>query len=124
MSDFQPITWHDDPSHFRKVSRREFLYVGLVGGLGLTLGDFFKLRAAEAVQEAKAKALIHIFLPGGMSPHESFDPKPLAPVEVRGPFGSISTKVDGVYFNELLKDTAQIADKITVVRSMTHGDAA
>jgi hypothetical protein len=124
MSEFQPITWYDDPSHFRKVSRREFLYVGLVGGLGLTLGDFFKLRAAEAVQEAKAKALIHIFLPGGISPHESFDPKPLAPVEVRGPFGVIPTKVDGLYLGELMKDTAQIADKITVVRSMTHGEAA
>ncbi len=124
MSDFQPITWYDDPSHFRKVSRKEFLYVGLVGGLGLTLGNFLKLRAEEALVEAKAKALIHIFLPGGISPHESFDPKPLAPVEVRGPFGSIPTKVDGLFFNEFLKETAQIADKITVVHSMTHGEAA
>ncbi len=124
MSDFQPITWREDPSHFRKVSRRDFLYVGLVGGLGLTLGDFFKSRAAEAVTEAKAKALIHIFLPGGISAHESFDPKPLAPVEVRGPFGSIPTKLDGVRFNELMKETAQVADKLTIVRSMTHGEAA
>src|SRR5438874_7387970 len=104
MSGFEPVTWHEDPSHFRKVSRREFLYVGLVGGLGLTLGDFFKLQAAEAVAEAKAKALIHIFLPGGMSAHESFDPKPLAPIEVRGPFGTIPTKLDGVYFNEMMKN--------------------
>ena len=124
MSEFQPVTWYDDPSHFRKVSRREFLYVGLVGGLGLTLGDFFRLRAEEVMQDAKAKALIHIFLPGGISPHESFDPKPFAPVEVRGPFGSIPTKLDGVFFNEFLKETAQIADKITVIRSMTHGEAA
>jgi len=124
MSDEKPITWYDDPSHLKRVTRRDFLYVGLVGGLGLTLGDFFKLRAAEAAQEAKAKAVIQIFLPGGISPHESFDPKPLAPIEYRGPFGSIPTKIDGVYFNELLKDTAQIADKITVVRSMTHGEAA
>jgi len=124
MSDEKPITWYDDPSHFKRVTRRDFLYVGLVGGLGLTLGDFFKLRAAEAAQEAKAKAVIQIFLPGGISSHESFDPKPLAPVEYRGPFGSIPTNVDGVYFNELLKDTAKIADKITVVRSMTHGEAA
>ena len=113
-----------DPSHFPRFSRREFLYVGLVGGIGLSLGDFFKLQAEEAATEAKAKAVIHIFLPGGISPHESFDPKPLAPVEVRGPFGAIPTKIDGVFFNEFLKDTAQIADKITVVRSMTHGEAA
>ncbi len=120
----EPVTWYEDPSHFRKVSRREFLYVGLVGGLGLTLGDFLRLRAEEAVLQAKAKSLIHIFLPGGISAHESFDPKPLAPVEVRGPFGSIPTKVDGLRFNEFLKDTAGIADKLTVVRSITHGEAA
>lgn len=124
MSDEKPITWYDDPSHFRRVSRREFLYVGLIGGLGLTLGDFFKLRAEEAVAEAKAQSLIHIYLPGGISSHECFDPKPLAPVEYRGPFGAINTKLDGVQFSELMKDTAQIADKITVVRSMTHGEAA
>lgn len=110
--------------HARSQSRREFLYVGLVGGLGLTLGDFFRLRAAEAAAEAKAKALIHIFLPGGISSHEFLDPKPLAPVEIRGPFGTIPTKLDGVYFNEFMKETAQIADKITIVRSMTHGEAA
>lgn len=124
MSDEKPITWYDDPSHFRRVSRRDFLYVGLVGGLGLTLGDFFKLRAAEAAQEAKAKAIIHIFLPGGIAAQESFDPKPLAPIEYRGPLGSIPTKLDGVRFSESLKETAQIADKITIVRSMTHGEAA
>ena len=124
MSDEQPITWHDDPSHFRRVSRRDFLYVGLIGGLGLTLGDFFKLRAEEAMAEAKAQSLIHIFLPGGIAAQESFDPKPLAPIEYRGPFGSIDTRLDGVRFSELLKDTAGIADKITVIRSMTHGEAA
>ncbi len=124
MADEKPITWHDDPSHFRRVSRREFLYVGLIGGLGLTLGDFFKLRAEEAMAEAKAQSLIHIYLPGGISAHEFLDPKPLSPVEYRGPFGAINTKLDGVQFSELMKDTAQIADKITVVRSMTHGEAA
>ena len=124
MSEFDPVTWYDDPSHFRRVSRKEFLYVGLIGGLGLTLPEFFRLRAEEAQKEAKAKALIHIFLPGGISAHESFDPKPLAPIEVRGPFGSIPTKLDGVYFNEFLKETAQVADKLTIIRSITHGEAA
>jgi len=91
MQDDQTITWYDDPSHFRRVSRRDFLYVGLVGGLGLTLGDFFKLQAAETVQEAKAKAVINIFLPGGISAQESFDPKPLAAVEYRGPLGTFAS---------------------------------
>ena len=126
MSDFSPITWHDDPSHFRRISRREFLYVGLIGGLGLKLGDFFQLQAAEPsiAAVAPAKSVINIFLPGGISAHESFDPKPLAPIEYRGPYGTIPTRLDGVVFNELLKDTAQIADKLTICRSMTHGEAA
>jgi len=128
MSDPKPVTWSDDPAHFRRscncTTRREFLYVGLVGGLGLTLTDFFRLQAAEAAQQAKAKAVIHIFLPGGISAQESFDPKPLAPVEVRGSFKSIPTKLDGVVFNELLPETAQVADKLTIIRSITHGEAA
>lgn len=128
MSDIRPVTWHDDPAHFRKTSRREFLYVGLVGGLGLSLGNFFQLRAEEAALTTaiapKAESLIHIFLPGGSSAQEMWDPKPFAPIEYRGPYGTIETKLPGVRFSEHMKNTAQIADKITVVRSMTHGEAA
>ena len=47
MSDTKPVTWNEDPAHFRKVNRREFLYAGLAGGIGLTMGDLFKLRANE-----------------------------------------------------------------------------
>jgi uncharacterized protein (DUF1501 family) len=122
-------TWHADPAHFRKPTRRTFLHVGLLGGLGLTLGDFFRLEALADSQGAKlkdapAQSVIHIFLPGGMAHQESFDPKPYAPIEYRGEMGSIPTKLEGVHFNELLKQTAQIADKIAVCRSMTHGEAA
>lgn len=110
-------------------SRRDFLYVGLLGGLGLTLGDFFK-RQARAEQknyasaEGPAKSVIHIFLPGGMAHQESWDPKPYAPVEYRGDMNSIETKIPGERINELLVQTAQIADKLTICRSMTHGEAA
>ena len=131
MSKIQTMTWKDDPAHFRKSSRREFLYTGLVGGLGLTLGDFFKLRAAQTsassilvAPPAVAESLIHIFIPGGWSAQETFDPKPFAPIEYRGALGTIETKLSGVRFSEHLKQTAKIADKITVVRSMTHGEAA
>src|SRR6266478_547576 len=122
-------TWFDDPAHFRRPTRRSFLHVGLVGGLGLTLADFFRLEAqADAKlpdgKEGPAKSIIHIFLPGGMAHQESFDPKPFAPIEYRGEMGTVPTKLDGVLFNELLKQTAQVADKITVCRSMTHGEAA
>ena len=121
-------TWQDDPAHFRRPTRRGFLTVGLAGGLGLTLADLFRLQAAPAKggtpREGKAKSLIHIFLPGGMAHQESFDPKPLAPIEYRGEMANIKTKIEGVHFNECLKQTAQLADKITVCRSMTHGEAA
>ena len=122
-------TWNDDPAHFRPPTRRSFLYVGLVGGLGLTLDEFFRLQAradtkANGAKEPPAKSLIHIFLPGGMAHQDSFDPKPYAPIEYRGELGTIPTKLDGVFFNEYLKQTAQVADKITICRSMTHGEAA
>ena len=72
----------------------------------------------------KPQSVIHIFLPGGMAHQESFDPKPYAPIEYRGEIGTTKTKVEGVFFSEYLKQTAEIADKITVCRSMTHGEAA
>src|SRR5258708_13119244 len=128
MSDIKPVTWYDDPSHFRKTSRREFLFAGLVGGLGLTLGDYFKLRAEEAAAAdglvAQAESLIHIFLPGGCAHQETWDPKHLAPIEYRGPLGTVDTAIPGVKFSQYLEKTAKIADKLTVVRSMTHGEAA
>ncbi|HEV3143698.1 MAG TPA: DUF1501 domain-containing protein [Gemmataceae bacterium] len=124
-------TWHDDPAHFRKSTRRGFLQVGVVGALGLTLGDYFRLTARAddesrngPSKEGAAKSVIHIYMPGGMAHQESWDPKPNAPIEYRGEMASIKTKLDGVYINECLKQTAQIADKITICRSMTHGEAA
>lgn len=120
------------PSNLWRPSRREFLYVGLLGTVGLTMSDLFRAQArANPAAAAKpgprlprAKSVINIYLPGGMSHQESFDPKLTAPVEYRGPMEAIKTSVDGVYFSENLKETAKIADKLTVVRSMTHGEAA
>src|SRR2546429_2469982 len=122
-------TWYDDPAHFRRPTRRTFLHVGLVGGLGLTLADFFRMQAQADTQlpEAKeglAKSIIHIFLPGGMAAQESFDPKPYAPIEYRGALGTIKSKLDGELFSETIPNVAAIADRLTVVRSMTHGEAA
>jgi hypothetical protein len=99
--------------------------VGLLGGFGLTLADL--LRAGEVrpatggVQrtEGIAKSIIQIILPGGLAHQESWDPKPEAPIEYRGPLGVVKTKIPGVVFSENLARTAQIADKITVVRSVT-----
>jgi hypothetical protein len=113
------------PSAF---GRRSFIQVGLLGGLGLALPDLFRIRArASEVRlpgvggrtEGKAKSVIQIILPGGLAHQESWDPKPEAPIEYRGPLGVVKTKLPGVVFSENLSHCAQIADKITVVRSVT-----
>jgi hypothetical protein len=112
------------------VSRRDFLHVGVVGGLGLTLADFLRLKEARgdlkdyASVEGPAKSVIYIFLPGGAAHQETFDPKPYAPVEYRGPFGTVDTNVSGVKFSERMVKTAQVMDKLVVCNSMTHGEAA
>jgi hypothetical protein len=121
------------PCHWRPASRREFLYVGLVGGLGLTLGQYLSPAALAGdlteidlapAKEGKAKSVINIFLPGGIASQESFDPKPYAPIEYRGPLGTVKTRIPGEIFSQHLAQTAEVADKITVIRSVTHGEAA
>jgi hypothetical protein len=109
--------------HFWRPNRREFLYVGFLGGIGLSLGNLFKLQAQNANGKALAQSVINIYMPGGMAAQETFDPKLLAPIEYRGPLSSVKTKLEGTYFSESLKETAKIADKLCVIRSMTHGEA-
>jgi len=113
------------PEHIWRPNRREFLFVGMIGSLGLSLGNMFKLQAQSApgASKAKAQSIINIFLPGGIAAQESFDPRMLAPVEFRGPLGGVKTSIEGVYFSEVMKNTAKVADKICVIRSMTHGEA-
>jgi hypothetical protein len=123
------LKWHEDPYHFRRPGRRDVLRVGVVGALGLTLGDFFKLREARADQkfyeskEGPAKSIIQIVLPGGMAHQESWDPKPEAPLEYRGPFGVAKTKLKGVVFGENFVQLAKVADKMTVIRSIAGKEA-
>ncbi len=123
------VTWNDDPAHFRPSGRREFLRVGVLGSLGLTLGDFLRARSARAEQkwyeskEGQAKGVIQIVLPGGMAHQESWDPKPEAPLEYRGPFGVAKTAIRGVVFNENFGRLAKIADKLTVIRSIAGKEA-
>ena len=105
------------------------LTVGAIGGLGLSLENYFAMKQAKADTkhydfiEAKAQSVIHIFLPGGMAHQESFDPKPYSPLEYRGEMGNIKTNT-GEILSETLPKLASIADKIAVIRSMTHGEAA
>ncbi|MBM3955154.1 MAG: DUF1501 domain-containing protein [Planctomycetes bacterium] len=112
------------------LDRRGFLSVGVAGGLGITLADMLRMEQARAdlknyeSKEGVAKSVISIFLPGGMAHQETFDPKPFAPVEYRGPLGSIETVVPGVRVGEVLPHTAKVVDKLAICRSMTHGEAA
>lgn len=111
-------------------TRRDFLTVGALAGAGITLADLFRIQKAQADQkqyeliEAKAKNAIHIYLPGGMAHQESFDPKPYAPIEYRGELGVVKTAIAGEVFSQTLPKTATVADRLAVIRSMTHGEAA
>ena len=108
-------------------SRRDFIQVGAIAGLGLTLPEMLKLRALEMPKVEAftpiAESVIHIYLPGGMAQHESWDPKPFASPDYRGPFSPIKG-VTGEYVGEKFANIAKILDKITIIRSMTHGEAA
>src|ERR1700761_5302689 len=98
------------------VSRRSFLRIGglAMGGLGLV--DL--LRAEEAARTRSHKAVIMVYLSGGLSHHDSFDLKPNAPAEVRGEFKPIATSVPGVQFGEHVPLLAKSMDKLVVVRSL------
>lgn len=106
------------------LSRREWLRIGGASCLGLSLSTL--LRAASSGSPAamdtsfgRAKSCVIIYLVGGPPQHETFDPKPDAPIEIRGEFRSIRTSVPGLHFSELLPGTARVADKMSVIRSMT-----
>lgn len=101
------------------MNRRDFLRVGAAAGISLPT----MLRSQDAVK-AKATSVIQIFLPGGIAHQDAWDYKPYGSPEYRGPFAGIKTKIDDVHFGELLQNTAKISDNLTVIRSMTHGEAA
>lgn len=102
--------------------RRDILRVGGLTALGIGLGDLLRNRrlgASEPPLPAKAKSCILIWLDGGPSHLETFDPKPDTPAEVRGPLQTIPTSIPGIRFSECLPQTAKLMDKIAVIRSMT-----
>ncbi len=105
------------------LRRREFLRAGLSGFAALSLPGLLKLRAqatgAARTSEPKT-AVILVWLRGGASHLETYDPKPDAPSEIRGVFGAISTRTPGMQLCELLPRHAKIADKFTLLRSMAH----
>ncbi|MDW8223483.1 MAG: DUF1501 domain-containing protein [Gemmatales bacterium] len=100
------------------VTRREVLQIGFATGLGLTLADWLRFKAHAADSAARAQSVIFLWLWGGPSHLDTFDPKPKAPFEYRGPFAAIPTTISGVYFTELFPQLAQRARRLAIVRSL------
>src|SRR5688500_8824421 len=103
------------------MRRRDFIQLGVTSVLGLGFTDILRLRA-NAGTPRKPVNCIMIWLDGGPSHYETFDPKPDAPSEIRGEFKRISTSVPGIQFSEAVPQLAKVADKFTVVRSICHKD--
>jgi hypothetical protein len=108
------------------LTRRDFLHVGGLGAFGLGLSGLLRLQEAGAAagkappRPGRARACIMLFLYGSPPQHETFDPKPEAPAEVRGEMGAIATSLTGLKICEGLPRVAQVMDRVTVVRSLTH----
>ena len=113
-------------SNCEGVSRRDFIRVGSLSMLGLSLADWCALKARGAVAGpaspgAKARSVIHLWMGGGPTQTDTFDPKPEAGVEFCGPLRSpIETKVKGIRIGEKLPLLAKQADKYSIIRSLTH----
>jgi hypothetical protein len=104
----------------KRLGRRGFLRAGALGALGLTLPHYLGLQAAQQGKSARAKSVLLIYAMGGISHHDTFDPKPDAPREVRGEFGTIATRVPGVRFSDQVPLLARDLDRYALVRSVYH----
>lgn len=104
------------------ISRRGVVRAGLAGMVGLSLPELLKLRAesAERTGISRNTAVIYLELAGGPSQHETYDPKPMAPAEYRGPMTAVSTCLPGVQFGQFMEQQAQIADKLAILRAVWH----
>lgn len=103
------------------MTRRGFMRIGLAGFGTLSLPGLLRLRAENAVKPAQERtAVILVWLIGGCSHLDTYDPKPEIGSEYRGPFNTIASKVPGTRLTELIPLQAKIADKFTILRSMTH----
>lgn len=114
------------PNPFRRnllATRRDVLTMGSLTTLGLTLAHWLRAKSRTAnAGESKARSrrsCILIWLDGGPSHLETFDPKPLAPREVKGPFGAIATSVPGIALSELMPLTAKRMQEVAIIRSVT-----
>lgn len=112
------------------LPRRSFVEAGVLGLGGLCLSDFLRLKSQAAattgsgsplVQPGSDTSVILIWMSGGPGHHETWDPKPDAVSQYRGPLGAISTNVAGMQFSELLTEQAKLADRVSILRGVRHG---
>src|SRR5687768_12827358 len=101
------LEWGPVHGNCAGMRRRDFLKIGALAGMGMTLPDLVRCREAAAAQGKKPANVIFLFLDGGPSHFETFDMKPDAPAEIRGDFKPIETNVAGIRICELLPKTAQ-----------------
>ena len=103
------------------VTRRDFLHAGAISALGLTLPDYFAAKANGQAADRDVNCIM-LFLVGGPSHIDTWDPKPDAPAEVRGPFRPTATNVPGMQISEIFPRMARHADKYSLIRSvLSHG---
>jgi hypothetical protein len=101
--------------------RRSFIKIGSLAAFRwITMGDVLKQRAMADAKRGDDISVIHLFLTGGMSQMDTFDPKPNSKPELRSKFKEIPTSVSGVRVTEHLPRCAKLAHKYTIIRSMTH----
>jgi hypothetical protein len=106
------------------LRRRDFLHAGSLGLLGLSLGDLFTLEAAGRTDAARDKNCIMLFLVGAPSQLDTWDMKPDAPAEIRGPYRPIATNVAGIRISEIFPRMAKHADKFALLRSVYYSGVA
>ena len=99
------------------LSRRAFVQAGVLGSTGLNLANLLKAESASSTAR-RQHSVVMVYLPGGPTQHETFDPKPQAPREIRGSFQPISTAVPGMQICELLPKLAAISNRFSIVRSL------
>jgi hypothetical protein len=111
------------PSGGRRASRRDFIRVGAAAVLGLSLADRLRAEDLGQTKPGKANAVIQLWMNGGPSHIDTFDPKPEASYGITGPLRTpLATNVSGIRISELLPKLAKLADKFSVIRSLTHGN--
>jgi hypothetical protein len=105
------------------TNRRGFLKAGGLGVSGLTLADLLRCEAQAGPLAKKENSVLILWMRGGPSQHETWDPKPLAPVEFRGAFGAMRTSVPGIEIVDLMPKCARVMDKWSIIRSLHHDNA-